>query len=85
MSTEIKKNSLEDNRLDDLLNRLIEGNFDEWESLNRLEQYLVCILTKKDIDKLGKPLNRLEVLLQALYTITPENSVEVLAARLEEQ
>jgi hypothetical protein len=85
MSTDIKKNSIEENRLDNLLTKILNGDFSEWESLNRLEKYLVCILTKKDLEDLGKPLNRLEVLLQALYTITPENAVEVLAARLEEQ
>ena len=85
MSTDIKKNSIEENRLDDLLTKILNGDFSEWESLNRLEKYLVCILTKKGLEDLGKPLNRLEVLLQALYTITPENAVEVLAARLEEQ
>ena len=73
-------------RLDELLTMLIEGKVPEkWESLNRLEQYLVCILTRSDIKDLGVPMNRLEVLLQALYDVVPENSVEVLAARLEEQ
>ena len=73
-------------RLDELLTMLIEGKVPEkWESLNRLEQYLVCILTRSDIKDLGVPMNRLEVLLQALYEVVPENSVEVLAARLEEQ
>lgn len=81
----IGKNTLEENRLDDLLTKLINGEFDSWESLNRLEQHLVCILTRKDIENLGKPMNRLEVLLQALYTVTPENAVEILAARLEKQ
>lgn len=75
-------------RLDDLLAALIEGKLPEhWESLNRLEQYLVCILTHSGIEALGKPMNRLEVLLQLLYDVVPENSipVEVLSARLEEQ
>ena len=73
-------------RLDELLTMLIEGKvLEKWESLNRLEQYLVCILTRSDIKDLGVPMNRLEVLLQALYEVVPENSVEVLAARLEEQ
>jgi hypothetical protein len=85
MSINTEKNSLEENRLDELLTKIINGNFDEWESLNRLEQYLVCILTRKDIESLGKPMNRLEVLLQALYAVTPENAVEILAARLEKQ
>ena len=76
----------EENRLEALLNKLINGEAStDWESLNRLEQYLICILTRKDIEILGKPLNRLEVLLQALYTVVPENSLEVLSARLEEQ
>jgi hypothetical protein len=85
METNVKKNQLEENRLDDLLSKIINGDFTEWESLNRLEQYLVCILTRKDLEALGKPMNRLEVLLQALYTVVPENSVEILAARIEEQ
>ena len=74
------------NRLDELLTRFIEGNSQErWESLNRLEQYLVCILTHSGIEELGTPMNRLEALLQALYEIVPENAIEVLSARLEEQ
>ena len=85
MADEIKKNTLEDNRLDALLSQIINGDFSNWESLNRLEQYLVCILTKKGIDVLGKPLNRLEVLLQALYEVVPENSIEILNIRLEEE
>lgn len=74
------------NRLDELLTMIIEGNSAEhWESLNRLEQYLVCILTHAGIEDLGAPMNRLEVLLQALYDVVPAGAVEVLAARLEEQ
>jgi hypothetical protein len=74
------------NRLDALLTMIKNGNAQEqWECLNRLEQYLVCILTRSGIDQLGAPMNRLEVLLQALYEVVPENSVEVLSARLEEQ
>lgn len=74
------------NRLDELLTKLINNEpVGDWECLNRLEQYLVCILTRKDIDKLGSPLNRLEVLLQALYYVVPEDAVEILSARLEEQ
>ena len=73
-------------RLDELLTMLAEGKTPEhWESLNRLEQYLVCILTRTGLDELGAPMNRLEVLLQALYEVVPENAVEVLSARLEEQ
>lgn len=75
-----------DNRLDELLTMLIEGNIPEnFESLNRLEQYLICILTHSGIEALGAPMNRLEVLLRALYEVVPETSVEVLSARLEEQ
>jgi hypothetical protein len=75
----------EKNRLDELLTALINGEMPEnWTSLNRLEQYLVCILTRTGIETLGEPLNRLEVLLSALYEVVPENSVEVLSARLEE-
>lgn len=74
------------NRLEELLNMLLDGGSTEsWESLNRLEQYLICILTRTGIEELGSPMNRLEVLLQALYEVVPDNAVEVLAARLEEQ
>lgn len=74
------------NRLEELLMKLTQGEpAADWESLNRLEQYLICILTRSGIEALGKPLNRLEVLLQALYEVVPENSVEILSARLEEQ
>lgn len=72
-------------RLDELLTKLLNGSTAaDWECLNRLEQYLICILTKKDIELLGKPMNRLEVLLQALYYVVPEGSLEILATRLEE-
>lgn len=72
-------------RLNDLLSMLIENkNVDDWVCLNRLEQYLICILTKSGLDGLGEPLNRLEVLLQALYYAVPEDAVEVIATRLEE-
>lgn len=73
-------------RLDELLTMLGENKTPEhWESLNRLEQYLVCILTHTGIEELGAPLNRLEVLLQALYKVVPENIVEVISVRVEEQ
>ena len=85
MGKDTEKNLLEDNRLDTLLEMLISGDISSWKSLNRLEQYLVCILTRNGLEDLGKPLNRLEVLLQALYAVTPENSMEILTARLEEQ
>ena len=75
---------LEESRLDQLLTKILNGDISEWECLNRLEQYLVCILTRKGIEELGDPLNRLEVLLTALYHVTPENAVEILAAHLEE-
>ena len=75
----------EQNRLDQLLTKLLEGDASEWESLNRLEQYLACILTHSGIEELGKPMNRLEVLLQALYQVVPANAVEILSARLEEK
>jgi len=75
----------EKNRLDELLTAIAEGTVPEnWTCLNRLEQYLICILTRKDIETLGEPLNRLEVLLRALYEVVPENAIEVLSARLEE-
>ena len=73
------------NRLEILLNKLVNGEqVDDFTSLNRLEQYLVCIITRSGIEELGRPLNRLEVFLQALYEVVPENAVEVLNARLEE-
>lgn len=73
-----------DNRLDELLTKLINGeSAEDWECLNRLEQYLVCILNRTGIEALGKPMNRLEVLLQALYTVVPENAVEILSAHIE--
>ncbi len=73
------------NRLEELLNKIIQdGAVDNWESLNRLEQYLVCILTRSGLESLGEPLNRLEVLLQVLYTVVPENFVEIISSRLEE-
>lgn len=76
----------EQNRLEILLNKLINGEqVGDWECLNRLEQHLVCILTRSGFDKLGAPMNRLETLLQALYYVVPEGSIEILAARLEEQ
>jgi hypothetical protein len=78
-------NKQEKNRLDMLLNSLIKGeSVDDWKSLNRLEQYLICILTRQGLEELGTPMNRLEVLLQALYFAVPENSLEILSARLEE-
>ena len=74
------------NRLEELLTSLIDGNgVEDWTSLNRLEQHLICILTRKGIEELGAPMNRLEVLLQALYTVVPENAVEIISARLEKQ
>lgn len=74
------------NRLDELLTKLISGEgAEDWECLNRLEQYLICILTRKGIEELGAPMNRLEVLLQALYTVVPENAIEIISARLEKQ
>jgi hypothetical protein len=73
-----------DNRLDELLTKLINGEgVGDWECLNRLEQYLICILTRTGIEELGAPMNRLEVLLQALYTVVPEDAIEILSARLE--
>lgn len=73
------------NRLEELLTKLINGESAEsWQSLNRLEQYLVCILTRTGIEVLGEPMNRLEVLLQALYEVVPENAIEVLKMHLEQ-
>ena len=78
-------NNNEPNRLDELLTALIDGQAPEnWTCLNRLEQYLICILTRKGIEVLGQPLNRLEVLLQALYEVVPENALEILSVRLDQ-
>ena len=72
------------NRLDELLTKLIIGEgADDWKCLNRLEQYLICILTRKGMEELGAPMNRLEVLLRALYEVVPENALEIIAARIE--
>lgn len=72
------------NRLDELLTKLINGEGAEgWECMNRLEQYLICILTRSGIEALGEPMNRLEVLLRALYEVVPDNAVEIIAARIE--
>lgn len=69
------------NRLEELLNKLIHGEaINDWKSLNRLEQYLICILTRSGIEELGEPMNRLEVLLHALYEVVPENAIEILDA-----
>jgi hypothetical protein len=76
---------MEVNRLETLLTSIAEGKqIEDWECLNRLEQYLICILTRKDIEVLGSPMNRLEELLTALYEVVPENSMEIISARLEE-
>ena len=73
------------NRLDELLTALINGQtLENWTCLNRLEQYLICILTRKDIEVLGQPLNRLEVLLQALYEVVPENALEIIGVHLDQ-
>lgn len=71
------------NRLEELLDKLIHGEaVNDWESLNRLEQYLICILTRSGIEELGEPMNRLEVLLRALYEVVPENAIEILKAEI---
>lgn len=73
------------NRLEELLVAIKEGkDIEGWESLNRLEQYLICILTRKGIETLGEPMNRLEELLQAVYFVVPENAVEILKIDLEQ-
>jgi hypothetical protein len=61
-----------ENKLEELFDKLLNDGdasalLAEWDNLNRLEQYLVCIITKSNIERMGPPLNRLEVLLQALY------------------
>lgn len=61
-----------DNKLEELFAKLLENGDTtelekEWEKLNRLEQYLVCIISKSGIDRMGEPMNRLETLLQAVY------------------
>lgn len=60
------------NKLEELFDRLLENGDTtelekEWDNLNRLEQYLVCIISKSGIDRMGEPMNRLETLLQAVY------------------
>ena len=60
------------NRLEDLFTALLNnGDTSElekdWNKLNRLEQYLICIINRSGIERMGEPLNRLEVLLQTLY------------------
>ena len=61
-----------ENRLEQLFNALLDGGSTaelekEWDSLNRLEQYLICVINKSGIERMGEPMNRLEILLQALY------------------
>jgi hypothetical protein len=61
-----------ENRLEVLFEALLNGGSTselekEWDSLNRLEQYLICIINKSGIERMQEPMNRLEVLLQALY------------------
>lgn len=61
-----------DNKLEELFAALLENGDTaelekEWDKLNRLEQYLVCIISKSGIDRMGEPMNRLETLLQAVY------------------
>jgi hypothetical protein len=61
-----------DNKLEVLFDKLLnDGDVTElkknWDDLNRLEQYLVCLISKSDIDLMGEPKNRLEVLLTVLY------------------
>lgn len=60
------------NKLEELFTKLLENGDTtelekEWDRLNRLEQYLVCIISKSGIDRMGEPMNRLETLLQAVY------------------
>jgi len=55
-----------DDRLDLLLKAIAKNELIEnWDSLNRLEKYLVCIMTSDSnkLKELGTPLNRLEELL----------------------
>lgn len=60
------------NKLEELFDKLLESGDTtelekEWDNLNSLEQYLVCIISKSGIDRMGEPMNRLETLLQAVY------------------
>ena len=82
---------MEINRLDILLTSLANNTpIEDWKCLNRLEKYLVGILTKDSaiLEDLGTPLNRLEELLAALFEVVPEGSTEtiseIISARLEE-
>lgn len=61
-----------ENKLEMLFTKLLESGDTtelekEWENLNRLEQYLICIINKTGIERMGDPKNRLEILLQAVY------------------
>ena len=65
-------NKKTESRLEQLFKALLEGGSTaelekEWDSLNRLEQYLICVINKAGIERMGEPINRLEILLQALY------------------
>lgn len=62
-------------RLEYLLQKLIKGEkIKDWNSLSRLESYLLACINKGGIEQLGLPLNRLEVLLHALYEQMKNNS-----------
>ena len=61
-----------ENKLEELFNKFLEdGDVSslekEWDNLNRLEQYLICVISKSGISRMGQPMNRLETLLQAVY------------------
>ena len=61
-----------ENKLEMLFTKLLESGDTtelekEWEDLNRLEQYLICIISKTGIERMGDPKNRLEILLQTVY------------------
>lgn len=89
------------NRLDELLTKITNKEpIGNWSCLNRLEQYLFCIVARGTAEAEneyaelishydnGKPLNILEEYLDVIYHMVPENTEqilgEIIAARLEQ-
>jgi hypothetical protein len=89
------------NRLDELLSKIVNKEpIGDWSCMNRLEQYLFCIIARGTPEaeaeyaeiishyKDGKPLNILEEYLDIIYQMVPENTEqiigEIIAARLEQ-
>lgn len=60
---------MEKNRLDILLSAIANKDvLDDWQPLNRLEQYLLCFIYPDKIQNLSSPLNRLEQYLFYILT-----------------